>query len=166
MGRLLWFGRTNANVLGSKHARIANKRQLQRGKSPQAWSNIRGDPGGKACARIDWAAKTNEMSVDKQMPLLSEFTGCSERGNDAKRWTRMLYNRHVSLSIDCFIINLKGSGDWLCKEAIGHLEHKSKSKMDENEDSLKKGVNFEHIDSKWMFKVFKSPCIRNRRGRP
>ena len=27
------------------------------GKSPQAWPNLRGDPGGKAYAKIDWRGK-------------------------------------------------------------------------------------------------------------
>ena len=98
-----------------------------------------GDPGGKAYAKSDWATKTNEMSVAKQMPLLSEFSGYSEWENEAKRWTRALYNRPMSLAIDCFIINLRDSGDLTDKGAIGHLKHKLKSKADENEESLKKG---------------------------
>ena len=60
-------------------------------------------------------------------------------GGDAERWTRMLYNRPVILVIDCFIINLKDIGDFPGKEASGHSEHKSKSKVDGDEESLKKG---------------------------
>ena len=138
MGRLLWLGRTNADVMGGEYARFTNEGQLQRGKSPQAWSNLRGDPGWKACAKSDWATKTNERPVDKQMPVLSEFTVYSE-GGEAKRWTRMLYNRPVSLATDCFIINLKASGDLEDKEAIGPLGRKSNSTMDGNEESLKEG---------------------------
>ena len=40
----------------------------------------RPDPVGEACARIEWALNTNEMSVVKQMPLLGEFSGYSEWG--------------------------------------------------------------------------------------
>ena len=68
-------------------------------------------------------------------------------GGDAKRWPRMLYNRPKSLAIDFFIINLKDIGVLSDIEASGHLEHKLKSKVNENEESLKKGVDFEHIDS-------------------
>ena len=35
-------------------------------------------------------------------------------------------------------------------------EHKLKSKADWGEESLKNGVDFEHIDFEWMFEVFKS----------
>ena len=76
------------------------------------------------------------------MPILSELAGYSEWGNDAKRWTRTLYNRPISLVMDCFIINLKDSGDLTDKAAGGHSEHKLKSKVDENEESLKDGVDF------------------------
>ena len=62
----------------------------------------------------------------------------------------------VILAIGCFIINLEDSGDLTDKEAIGHLRHKLKSKVDENEEALKNGVDFEHIDSEWAFEVFKA----------
>ena len=123
MGKLLWLGRANANVLGGRTCQNHKCKAVTKGGSPQAWSNLREDPGWKACAKSDWATKTNEMSVGKQMPLLSEFTGYSEWGNEAKIWTMMLYNRPISLAIDCFIINLKDSGDSADKEASGHSKH-------------------------------------------
>ena len=91
------------------------------GKSPEACPNLRVGPGGKAYAKSDWATKTNERSIAKQMPLLSEFSGYSVWGEDAERWTRTLYNRHVSSAMDCFIVNSKESTDTMDKEAIGRL---------------------------------------------
>ena len=92
------------------------------------------------------------------MPLLSESPGYSEWGNEAKRRTRMLHNRPVSLGGACFIINLKGSGSLTDKEAIGYAKHKLKSKMDEGEEAIKNGVCYEPIDYEWMCEVFKSMC--------
>ena len=43
-----------------------------------------GGPGGKAYVKIDWATRTNERADAEQMPLLSEFSGYGERGEDAK----------------------------------------------------------------------------------
>jgi len=40
----------------------------------------RPDPAGEAYARSEWALKTNERSVAKQMPLLGDFAGYSEWG--------------------------------------------------------------------------------------
>ena len=83
-----------SNVLGIKHASVANKGKLRNRK--KVTTNVakpKGDPGGKAYAKSDWATKINERSVAKQMPLLSEFPGYREWGAEARRWTRMLYNR-------------------------------------------------------------------------
>ena len=116
------------------------------GKSPQAWSNLMDDHGGKAYAKSEWATKTNERSISKQMPLLSEFPGYSEWGNEAKRWTRMLHNRPISLSKDCFIINLNDVGALTGKEACGVAKRKLRSQVGENEEALKNGGCNEPID--------------------
>ena len=110
----------------------------------------------EAYAKSDWATKTNERSVAKQMPLLSEFAGYSAWGDGAKIWTMMLYNRPVSSAIDCFIINLKDSSDTIDKEASGHLDHKLKTKVEDNEKDMQNGVEFGPIEYEWLFGVFKA----------
>ena len=53
----------------------------QKGKQIGGWpkpntpipQTFKADPAGGAYARSDWALKTNERSVAKQMPLLGEF---------------------------------------------------------------------------------------------
>ena len=73
------------------------------------------------------------------MPLLSEFPGYSAWGSEAKRWTRMLRNRPVSIAIDCFSVNLKDSGSLTGTDASGYSKRKLKSKVDENEEAIKMG---------------------------
>ena len=68
----------------------------------------------------------------------------------------MLRNRPAISAIDCFIINLKGNTDTMDKEASGHLEHKLRSKVKDNEEAIKNGVEFEPIEYEWAFGVFKS----------
>ena len=49
---------------------------------------LRMDPVGEAYGESNWALKTNERSIVKQMPLLSEFSSYSEWGKkleDGKR---------------------------------------------------------------------------------
>ena len=77
----------------------------------------------------------------------------------------MLHNHPVSSAIDCFIVNLKDSPDTIDKEAIGHLDHKLKTKVKDNEESMKNGVAFGPIEYEWAFGVLR-PDIKNRRGRP
>ena len=111
------------------------------GKSPQTWPNQRGDPGWKAYAKSDRAAKINERSVAKQMPLLGEFPGYSEWETDARRWTSMLYNRPVSLVIDYSVINLKDSEARTDKESSGYLKYKLKAKTDKLKKIVKMRVS-------------------------
>ena len=87
---------------------------------------------------------------------MGEFPGYSEWEIEAQRWTRMLYNRPISLAVDYFIINLQDSKARTDVEASGFAKHKSKSKTDENEEAIKNGDGYEHIDCEWMFKVSKS----------
>ena len=68
----------------------------------------------------------------------------------------MLYNRPVSLGVAYFIINLKESASRTDGEAAGFLKHKPKSKIEENEEAIKKGDVSEPTDYEWMFKVFRS----------
>ena len=64
------------NIPGAK-----TKGSYKGGKSPEAWPSLRGYPGGKAYAKSDWEAKTNEGSAAKQIPLLSECSGYIAWGN-------------------------------------------------------------------------------------
>ena len=68
----------------------------------------------------------------------------------------MLYNRPVSSGIHCFIVNLKDSSDTIDKEESGHLKHKLKTKVKDNEEDMENGVEFEPIAYGWMFGVFKA----------
>ena len=87
-------GLGTSDVLGIKHASASNKGRLRNRRTVIAnMDKPKGDPGGKEYAKSDWATKINERSVAKQMPLLSEFPGYREWGAEARRWTRMLYNR-------------------------------------------------------------------------
>ena len=107
----------------------------------QSGSNLRGDHGGKAFAKSEWATKINERSVAKQMPLMGEFSSYSEWETEAQRWTRMLYNRPISLVIDYFIINLKDTEVRRDFEASGFLKRKSKSrKMMRMKKLLRRGM--------------------------
>ena len=92
-----------------------------------------------ANAKSDWATKINGRSVAKQMPLLSGFSGYSEWGYEAERWTRMLYNHPASLVIAYVIINMKDIGALTGKEASVYAKRKLKSKTDENEGAIKNG---------------------------
>ena len=57
-------------------AQRRRKKEKKRGETIRGWANpytpnqhtIRADPAGEACAKSDWALKTNERSVAKQMP--------------------------------------------------------------------------------------------------
>ena len=80
-------------------------------------------------AKSDWALKTNERSIAKQMPLLSEFPGYIEWGEEAERWAKTLYGHPVSSSVDYFIINLGDIAELNDKESIGHLGRKPKIKV-------------------------------------
>ena len=67
----------------------------------------RADPVGEAYSASNWAIKTNERSVAKQMPLLSEFSSYIEwGGEEERRWARTLYNHPISSAIDYFVANL------------------------------------------------------------
>ena len=84
---------------------------------------------GDVYAKIDWASKTNARSIVKPMPLLSEFSGYSEWGQEARRRTRKLYNRPVSSAIDYFVINLIDRSDAIDRGPSGNLRHKLKIKL-------------------------------------
>ena len=142
--------------MGDKHTNTANKRRLRkRGKSVTSMAKHKGGHGGKAFAKSERAAKINEISVAKQMPLMSEFSSYSVWGTEAPRWTRMLYNRPISLAVDYFAVNLKNSEFRKDSEASCLPKHKSKSETDENEEAIKKGVVYEPIDYGRACKVFK-----------
>ena len=126
------------------------------GKASPAWPNIRRDPGWDVYVKSDWATKTNERSIAKRMPWLSEFPGYSERGKEAKRWTRTLYNHPVSSAIDYFVINLMGSSDIIDRESSGHVQHKLKIKVGDNEEAIRNGAELDPIDIEWTFRIFKA----------
>ena len=66
----------------------------------------------------------------------------------------MLYNRPVSSAVDGFIVNLKDSSDTIDKAASGHLKHKLKTKVKDNGEDMKNGVEFEPLEYECMFGVF------------
>ena len=57
------------------------------------------DPGCKVYQDSDLALKTNERSLAKKMPVLSEFTFYVDWEIAAKRWAKMLCNHPVSQSM-------------------------------------------------------------------
>ena len=91
----------------------------------------------------------------KQMPMICEFSGYSDRGADARRRTRALYNHPVGSAIDYFVINLKDSPDSIDRGTSGHLRHKLKIKVGGNEEAIKNRAVSELIDLEWMFKILK-----------
>ena len=111
---------------------------------------------GVVYVKSDGALKTNERSTAKRIPLLSELPCYSERGEEARRRAKTLHNHPVSSSIDYFIINLRDSSDVNDKESSGHLEHKLRMKVGENEEDIKNRVVSEPIEIEWAFKTFKA----------
>ena len=77
-------------------------------------------------------------------------------GEEAKRWTRALYNHPVSSAIDYFIIHLAESLDVMDKESSGHLKHKLRIKVGRNEEAIRNRVEFGPVDTEWMFRIFKA----------
>ena len=65
------------------------------------------DPGCKAYKDSDCDLKTNETSLSRDTPLLSEFARYGEWWAAEKRWGNMLYNRPVISGVDYFINNIK-----------------------------------------------------------
>ena len=78
------------------------------GSQNPAGRTISEDHGCKVYKDSDWGVKTNERSLARNMPVLSEFTRYGEWGTSSKRWANMLYNRPISRWADYFINNLKG----------------------------------------------------------
>ena len=70
---------------------------------------MRTDPDWEAYGSSNWALKTYERSMVKQMPLLSEFSSYSEWGEEARRRSRSLYNHPISSVIGYFVVNFKAS---------------------------------------------------------
>ena len=111
---------------------------------------------------IDWALKTNERAIAKNMPLLSEYANYGDSGTDARRWEMMLYNRPSNLGIDYFVNNLKGlETSKIDVEAGGLLKNKAKSKIDENETAILKGELEEPVGYDWAFQI-----LREKRREP
>ena len=119
--------------------------------------NLKVDPVGKASADRERDAKINERSVAKSMPLLIEFPIYFGWEIEAQRWPMLLYNRPVSLGIDYFVNKLKGSKtSRVDVEAGGVLKHKLKSKIDENEEAIKKGGDYEPTNYVWAFNILRT----------
>ena len=73
-------------------------------------------------------SKTNERSLARHMPLLSEFTRYGEWGAEAKRWANMLYNRPVRSGVNYFINSIKeNESSIMDKSACGHPKTKSEN---------------------------------------
>ena len=79
-GQITMVGAHQCQCIGGQARQTQKREAVTKGKSPQAWPNIRDDPRGKAYAKSDWAAKTNEGSVARRIPLLSGRSGYSEWG--------------------------------------------------------------------------------------
>ena len=62
-----------------------NKGNRKGGKQSHAWPNLGQDHAGGDYAQSDWELKTNERSISKQTPLLSEFSGYSEGGGRSQK---------------------------------------------------------------------------------
>ena len=65
----------------------------------------------------------------------------------------MLYNRPVSLALGYFIVNLKDAPDVVREESIGYLQHNLKTKVGDNEYSIRNGILYGPIDYEWAFGV-------------
>ena len=127
------------------------------GRQSPMWSNLKVDPGGKAFEDSEWSSKLNGRSVMQTMPLLSEFARYCDWDTEARRWAMMLYNHPVSLGIDYFTNNLNGNKTpRLYEESAGFLKRKLKSKIDENEEAIKKGDVYEPTNYDWMFKILRA----------
>ena len=73
-------------IYGEENMPVARTKGSYKGwKSPGAWPNLIVCPGGKAYAKSDWATKTNERSIAKQMPSSGEFSRYSVWAEEAKR---------------------------------------------------------------------------------
>ena len=91
------------------------------------------------------------------MPLLSEFSRYWEWGIGSQRWSRMLYNRPISLGIYYCVNKLKGSKtSRVDVEDGGFLKRRLKSKIDENEEALTNGDDYEPINYVWAFKILRA----------
>ena len=79
---------------------------------------IRAAPAGEVYGASNWALKTNERSVAKQMPLLSEFPSYSEWG-DQEDGRKPFIITPVSSIIDYFMVNLLASTNRTDSESWG-----------------------------------------------
>ena len=62
-GQITMVGAHQCQCIGGQARQTQKREAVTKGKSPQAWPNIRDDHGGKAYAKSDCGEKTNEMSV-------------------------------------------------------------------------------------------------------
>ena len=67
-----------------------------------------------------------------------------------------LYNRPVSSVVDYFIVNLGASPGRIYIESGGRLQYKLKAKVEDNEEAIKNGVEFEPITAERMFATLKA----------
>ena len=126
------------------------------GKPSTMRTDLRVDPGGKAFGDIDRALELNGRSVAKTMHLLSEFPSYCDWETEDQRCAMMLYNRPVSLGIGYSVNNLNGNKtSRVGGESAGFLKHKLKSKIDENEEAIKKAKWCEPIKYVRMFKILR-----------
>ena len=117
-----------------EHTSDARERKRERRKAFRGRPNTlnpptsRADTVGQAYSASNWALGTNERSVAKQIPLLSEFPSYSEWGGEARRWARALYIQPVSSVIDYFMVNLLASPNRVDSESGGRLKYKLRAK--------------------------------------
>ena len=107
---------------------LAQDKGKQKGAEPLSGWTSQNTPDkirwGGAYSRGDWALKTNERSSVKQIPSLGGFSSYIERGEEAKRWARTLYNHPINSVVDYFIVNICATSDRIDIESGGRLKYK------------------------------------------
>ena len=77
-------------------------------------------------------------------------------GGEAKRWAKTLYNHPVCAAIDYFVVNLGDSLNRVDSESGGRSEYKLKAAVEENEEEIRNGSEFESITAEWTFSTLKA----------
>ena len=131
----------------------------QRGGHLSGWTNrntSRQDQAGEVYARSDWALRTNERSVAKQMHPLGGVSRYSEWENGAKRRPETLYNHPVSSDVRYFIVNLRSSSERTDKEQSGNLRHNLKIKVDGGGESVNNKAGFSPVSGESVLYISRS----------
>ena len=105
----------------------------------------------------DWALKTNERGIAKNIPLLGEYANYGDWETESKIRPMMLYNRPKISGVDYFVNNLGvGKTAKIDVDAGGSLKHKASSKIADSEKAILRSESYEPIGYDWAFGSFKS----------